>query len=301
MTDQVSHGADSFRYDLPEQSPNTYNSSGCLKTATSTQRSVVMDGPPCFNAPMDIQRIHEKKPSSGCMKFCLVGCAVTTTLMVTSIVVAFLLLRSKGPVLVAKTLTFISDKAVTDLEISEEQKDRIRAQLKRLSVRLEEGKLSFEDMRKIMKDLEQGSFPPLLFLEMLKGDIQHFKDFSPEEISQGVHVLERFQRGLVEGKLLPAAFKEIWPMDEKNPMDKQAVGSTTAPEWREILLNMEGLVDQAGIPQDHYSVDFAEQMRLLVESILDEPGSSSPAGLPSAVPSSPMILEATGSEDLEVK
>lgn len=250
---------------------------------------------------MDYQRVPGKKNSSGCLKFCLIGCAATTTLIITSIVVAFLLLRSKGPILFAKTLTFLSDTAVTNLEISDEQKDQIRTHLKKISTRVEEGHLSLDSMYKVMSELENGVFPPLMFIEFFKKNIRQAKNLSQEEIGQALLDLERLQRALVEGKVAAKAFKDIWPMDEKNPMDQQVLEKMTESEWRDFMSRTRGVVDQVGIPSEHYTVDFVHQIGLLVDSVLNETKNLPPAELPPSLPATPLILEANGLNGTEAK
>jgi hypothetical protein len=211
------------------------------------------------------------KQTSGCLKFFLIGCVVCILLAVGGAVGLYYLVKTKGPDLAASFITAVTNEALADSGLSEEEKQGIRDQIGRVTERIKTGGIAIADLKRFGESMDQAPFVGLMILAGFEHGIVHSSSLPAEEKEEASMTIQRVQRGLVESKIEMADLSQI--ADKLESMgESQAAGSDNLSdeEIKTILADLETKADEAEIPDATYEVDYAAETRKAVDVLLGE-------------------------------
>lgn len=166
-------------------------------------------------------------------------------------------------------------------DLPADQKTEITAVIDRLSLDFRDGRLSYSQFSEILNRLDRGPFFPLLTIESAKVRCAKALQASAPKREEATRVLERLQRGLVEGRISVEQVRDVLS-------SVRASGSGSDPPLKDAVTEEEALavlekarreVNTANVPAGPYAVNFAETFQLAA------PGetASRPAAWPSTL------------------
>ena len=89
-----------------------------------------------------------------------------------------------------------------------------------------------------------------------------------EEKQAGKRTLERVMRGLMEKKISEQAFQQALPRQAQPGQPPPHNDRLTDQEVRDMLADMKKLADDAGIPDEGFSIDVGDEVKKVVDKAL---------------------------------
>ena len=227
--------------------------------------------------------------SSSCLKVLGIGCLVSVVLLVLTVGVGFYFIKTRGLDLAASAITAITDKMLSESQLTDAEKEGVRSEVSRLTTRLKAGEISIDHLKKLSDGLENSPLPGLLFLQAVATGKLVPAGIPTEEASSACLHAQRLQRAAVEGKISPQALHEVLqaiPREgkkslsaEKAPPESGLSESArdrtgdfkkeiTAEDWRPVMALIKRMADDAGIPNEPYRLELTQEIRKLLDQVL---------------------------------
>jgi len=210
---------------------------------------------------------------------CGAGCLVIVIIAVIAVVVFIRNLGKMAAFFVENTAL----PAVKQSNLPEDQKASITRDLERLATALRQNQVTLEQAKIVAKRLEQGPLMPYVFLRAIQ--VQHIanSNLSADEKQNASLQIQRFMRGVVEGKIPnQAAYTVMDPVTDRGsgqrPQIKQKV---TEEEVRAFIKGLKQKADEAQVPNEPYEIDVAEEIhKIVVDALGEETGGETPKPAP---------------------
>ena len=229
----------------------------------------IVSGNHCWRNPLP-----PTKQSSGCLKFFLIGCFLAIVLVITIFLGAVFLIKTKGLPLVGNFIESATEDVLNKMELDDEEKEGIREQVSRVTIRLASGEMSMADGRRLIETFEDGSFMTLIFLEGVSQGFLTGTELSEEEKNKASRNAQRVQRGIKEEKIPQTEIIQIWDGIPKNEQGTP-IEDLTDQDWRDFLSSIEQVANKANIPDATYDLDLVSVIKDIVDDTLGETGNSS--------------------------
>jgi len=216
-------------------------------------------------------QVEQPEQKSGCGCY-VVGCLVVSlVLLVAACGIGYYVYQN------AKiwTANFV-DQLVTDVidesDLPEDQKQGMKQQVGRVTQGIRDGEVGFEQMGEIAQKIAES--PAITAIPVVVARHQYINPsgLSDEEKEDANQQLERVARGLFEKTLSDKDFDEIAAtIADRGPNNQwEFKQNLTDDEVRVFVEKCREKADEAGIPDERYEVDLADELRRSIDEVLGE-------------------------------
>lgn len=176
---------------------------------------------------------------------------------------------------------------INESEIPAAEKTEVVAQVDRVVTAYKERKINQADLQKALHELGEAPAMKVLVLYGLDEAYLTGSELSDDEIASGRRSFERALRGVYEGKVTHEELYAVLPLDAddrfeaaKNSASENAgeditlvsnsePKAATDDDIRESLVKLKLLVDNAEIPDEPFQLDIGDEVKKIVDRLLD--------------------------------
>lgn len=200
------------------------------------------------------------------LKGCLIAAGVV---LVIAIIAGVFVARSwKG--WFAESMKIVANQTISASQIPSDQKARITARVEAVAADFKAGKITTEQLTNAMQKVGESPILPLALV--LEVDAKHLatSKLSDEEKAAGRRSLERFARGAVEKSIATSdidAVMNTFTVADAHGM-KQLKGVLSEGELRAALDSAKAKADAAKVPDESYSINFADEVDKVIDGAL---------------------------------
>lgn len=164
----------------------------------------------------------------------------------------------------------VTKEAVGQSQLPQDQRDRIVARIDGVATDFENGKVTLEQLTGVFERVAQS---PLLPLGLIAGVDKKFVEGSTltaEEKVVGRRSMERFARGVAEGKIdrdkLEDTIAPITTADPNQPEQRRLKESVTLEELKTFFERAKSQADKAEVPDEAYTVNIADELDKVIDA-----------------------------------
>ncbi|MCC6659706.1 MAG: hypothetical protein IT437_02345 [Phycisphaerales bacterium] len=220
----------------------------------------------------------------GLVQGCLIALGVLVVVVIAAAVVVAMNWRSwTAGATVAATQAMLNNST-----LPQDQKARIMAEVNSLGDDIKAGRVSPSDLTRVYEEIAHSPLIPLAAIEAARQKFIEPAGMTPEEKVAAERSLERFARGVYEGKITPAE-DEI--TDTIKPVVKLNAGNTwefkdnpTRQEVDQLVANAKAKADAAGVPDEPYRLSIPDELHKAIARALGRATEAPPAPAPAATP-----------------
>jgi hypothetical protein len=227
-----------------------------------------------------------RQSGSGCLWGLLIGCGGVLLVSVLLCVGAVWYIQQNAGKWVAGIVREGIVATINASEIPEGEKTEVIAQVDRVVNAYKKGDIDEKDLERLMKEFETS--PAFLMISFWGIETTHLEPsgLPDEEKEQGRRTIQRAFRGLCEKKISQQQFHSVMPQpqfdedmaaemegegdDPPMALAPQPGGQLTDEEVRKLLADLKKLADDAGIPDEPFTIDIGEEVKKAVDQALDE-------------------------------
>lgn len=224
--------------------------------------------PPVLSPSYDAPPPAPRSSRTGCLLGCL-----------GALVLCLLLCGGAGiwayyyvPLMLAQQARNVIVQIVEDSELSPEDKQAVTQQVDRVVEAYRSGQINGEGLMKILEDLADSPLMGSLLIYAMEEQYIDASGLSDEEKQAARRTLERIARGVSEGKIEEVALEEALEpvMESDDDGQSRLKDQVTDEELRTALSRLKDLADGAGIPDEPYEINIAEEVKRIVDKRLGE-------------------------------
>ncbi|MEK7866934.1 MAG: hypothetical protein AAB434_09655 [Planctomycetota bacterium] len=206
----------------------------------------------------------------------LKGCLIVAAILVVLAACAGVYVALKWKSWAADAARAAVRDSVEGSQLSEDQKKRVIARIDRFADDFESGKVSIEQVTKVFEEIASGPLLPLTMVYAAKEKYIKPSALSADEKAAGTRSLERVARGVYEKKIPQSALEELTaPISTTNAQgQKQLKETLTTEELNAFLAAAKKKADDAGMPDEAFTVDIATE----IENAIDKATGAAPSG-----------------------
>jgi hypothetical protein len=222
------------------------------------------------NDPFAQPREHfDTPPPSGCRNFAMgCGCATAVLMLVIGTIVIWLLTNWKN--LAANVAKQAAADAVAKSSLAPADKARVLKRINQLADDFESGKVSVEQIGRVMEQVAQSPLLPLGLV--MAADEKYVKPsgLTDDEKQAARRTLQRFARGAFEKTIVERDVEEVMNL----VMEPQADGSQqikerlTDAELKAFLDKARQKADAANVPDEDFHVNIADEIENAIDKAL---------------------------------
>lgn len=155
-------------------------------------------------------------------------------------------------------------------ELDAQEKKEVTAQIDRVVNAYASGKLTNDELQKLMQELEDS---PVLMLIQIFGIEKTYLEpsgLTAEEKQAGKRTIQRVFRGIFDKKIEANQMQELMPQSMKDRMqgDKSGGAKPTDDELKEYLAKLKKLADDAEIPDEDFKIDVSDELKKDIDKVL---------------------------------
>ncbi|MBM4109175.1 MAG: hypothetical protein FJ255_10265 [Phycisphaerae bacterium] len=159
--------------------------------------------------------------------------------------------------------------AIREAGFPPDQETRMLARVDGVAADFEAGKIGMDALRRVMEGVINSNILPLGFVQLADTKVVEPSALSPEEKEAGRRSMQRFMRGVRERKLhQPDIEAAITPIQNIHGGSKTFKENPTAEDVRAFLNKAKVLADQAGIPDEPFTINFADELDRVIDKAL---------------------------------
>jgi len=152
---------------------------------------------------------------------------------------------------------------VNETEFPQDQKNTILAEIRRVGSDFREGRMSVQEMGRVMRAIGEGPLIPLAAIQETKHKYIEESDMTDAEKKGAILTVQRFTRGVHERKIrtedVGDVVAPIANRHQKGQWDFKH--SPTRMEVDEFLANAKIKADEAKIPEEPFEFNIAEELK----------------------------------------
>jgi len=169
-------------------------------------------------------------------------------------------------------------KMVDQSQLPDEQKDRVKARVSQLTEDFKVGKISFEQLGKVTKNLAEGPLFPLISVWTFEEHYLAKSTLPDDEKAAGSRTLQRYARGVTEKKISANDVQTaVDSISEVNTSGQRQVKQTlTNQELQTFLASLKAKADAVNVPDEPFTVNVADE----IDKAIDEGLGKTSAGTP---------------------
>jgi len=167
---------------------------------------------------------------------------------------------------------------IEDLDLSDEEKRKIIAQIDRVVDEYEAGRITLEEVGSVLEELAESPLTSLIVVYAAMENYVGPSGLSDEEKTDAKRTFQRIARGFAENKIsqddIETALDYVSTTTETG--ERQFSESVTDEQLRAMLDECNRVADEAGIPDEDFEIDVAQEFKRAVDRALgvdtpDEP------------------------------
>lgn len=215
---------------------------------------------------------QEPKSSGSGLKTCLVGCLVVFLVMLIIGGGAIWWVSRNANRLIADIGTKAIDSVLESSQLPPEDKEAIRTEIGRVADALRENRIG---QMELIRGLEELASSPAITLIVVTGVRETYlkkSGLDEAEKEAGERSIQRVARGVINGEIPEAKVQELLDLigTRDGQGNLQLKQQLTDEELRAFLAEAKRVADEAGVPDEEYKVDVVQEVRKIVDRILDE-------------------------------
>ncbi|MEX0610704.1 MAG: hypothetical protein WD738_14775 [Pirellulales bacterium] len=202
---------------------------------------------------------------------CLIGCLVIVVVAVLLFAAAASWVWRNWRDLTAIGATEMMNQVVENTELPPEERREINVEIGRVADAFREGKLSYEQMMRIVREVANSPLLPLFVVSAVDKHYFERSGLSAEEKAEGRRTLQRFVRGAVDHKIDQQAVDAVLAQfaERQGNGNWQLRERVSDAELRAALAEAKRAADAAKIPEQPESVDASAEFRRIVDEALE--------------------------------
>lgn len=215
------------------------------------------------------------------MKGCLIALVV---LLIVGIALGFFV-YSKWKDGAAWMMTKTTEQIVQQTPLAQEEKDRIIARVGALGDEFKQGKITSDQLGKVLEAIASSPILPSGMVIAAERKYINPSGLTDEEKHAGRRALQRLARGVVEEKItMNEAEAAATPITIKDPQGNTKLkDAATDAELREFLANAKSKADEKNIPDEAYTINFADELDKVINQALGRTPQSPTPTAPSPI------------------
>jgi hypothetical protein len=175
---------------------------------------------------------------------------------------------------------------INDSDLPQAEKDEVIAQVDRVANAYKEKKINQQDLEKFMTELQDAPAMQALALYGIDEIYLSEANLPPAELAAARRTFQRAIRGVLEGKISQDTLLASFPQEDElmqlaqnadgnlKPEDVRLVGNApgddvNTEDLREMLVKLKVACDNAGIPDEDYQPDIGDEVKKLVDRLLE--------------------------------
>lgn len=232
--------------------------------------------------PAYLQQEPPKQSGSGCLWGALIGCGGALLLSIVACVgIGYYIQQNVDKWVVGLVREGIV-AVIEESEIPADEKTEVIAQVDRVVNAYKARKINQQDLERVMEELQDS--PVFLLLPVWGMEKQYLEQSGlPEEEKQaGRQAFARAFRGVFEKKISEESLQSVMPdpyaaMDEMSDEDFEKMEDVdfqpppkplTDEEVRKLIADVKKLADDAGIPDEPFTIDIGDEVKKAVDQAL---------------------------------
>jgi hypothetical protein len=209
------------------------------------------------------------------------GCLIAVGIVLALLVGGGIFVAAQWKNLAAAGINAMAEAITQQSDLPQDQKDRIQASIKGVAEDFKAGKISTEQLGKVMEEIAASPLLPVGIVAAAEEKYVKPSGLSQEEKDAGKRTMERFARGLFEKKIPEAEAQNVLePISEGKFSITMSGQSREAnqefrlkdkvndAELREFLSRAKAKVDEKQIADEAYRVDIAEELEKAINKAL---------------------------------
>lgn len=153
----------------------------------------------------------------------------------------------------------------------ESEVQEFRGHLERLHAGYEDGSVELAEIADLVEEVGEGRILPVGIVSLFEHEYLTRAELTPEESARAAIDLQRFARGLWEESIPRSTWERVFRVRE---IESENGEMSWEREWegrddvREIIEDARAEADQAGIPDEPFSVRMSEEFGRMVDGLL---------------------------------
>ncbi|MFZ4573951.1 MAG: hypothetical protein ACOYN0_06110 [Phycisphaerales bacterium] len=218
-----------------------------------------------------IRSLNSNNRRGGAAQGCLIALAVLIVLLIGGSV--FVYMNWKG--WMAGSIRTMSEQVVSQSSLVQADKDKINQKISTVMQDFQDGKVSFEQLGTVAKDLAEGPLLPLASVSVIQKEYFPVAAYTPEEADAAKRSLERCARGIAEKTISHTRINDILaPVSTTQPngqFELKPKEKVTKDEVRKMVDTAKAEADTAKVPDEPYEVDIAGVVCDSIDRALGKP------------------------------
>ena len=159
---------------------------------------------------------------------------------------------------------------IESTELPDDEKQELIGQVDRVVDQYKAGKITLEQIGQIVEELGESPLIGAAVVFFAESKYLDASGFSDEEKTAARRTLQRTARGIHEGLLQMDQLEDSIAIISRTGPDgeRQLKDQVTDEELREFLASLKQLADDAGVPDEEFTVDIGEAFKEVVDRAL---------------------------------
>jgi len=223
----------------------------------------------------------ETKKSSG-LKYVGIGCLAVLGIGIIAVIIGGVVVSKNWRGWVAAPARQAVSEMLDEANLPDEQKIAILVEMNSFIDTFEAGDITLEELGQVAEALAEGPILPMLAVYGLDEGYISDSGLSDEEKADASLQLRRVARGITDRTIPPNDFNNILDPLEPDPGEEAGpkVNADTMniviakpedvddDELREFIANAKAAADEAGVPDEDFTIDYATEFRKAIEEAL---------------------------------
>lgn len=213
-----------------------------------------------------------KKKLTG-FQTCLVGCLAMLVMVLLFATLFGIWVSRNWREWASTAASEVMKQGIDASELPPAEKAEIKAQVDRLSDEFRDGKLSAQQVGRIIERLATSPLMAIIVMPAIEKQYFDKSGLSVEEKAEGKRSLQRFWRGLIDGKIKPESVDlvMIHIADQAPDGGWRLRQRVSDDDLRAALDEAKSLADEADVPAEPEEFDPSEEFRKAIDEALKAP------------------------------
>ncbi len=238
--------------------------------------------PQSFDEPTEPDPPPAAVPPRGCLRGCLGGCLIGVVISICVCVgITFWVVRNFVP-LAADTVRAALVSGVNQSQLDAAEKLAVIAEIDRVVEQFKDGQIDSVGLRRIFEELSQSPLMGTLILVGIEKKYLDQSGLNGDERAAARQTLQRLLRGIYQHQIdLRDLRPALAPICTTDPNGEEKLKERiTDEELRTFLDACRATVDQAGVPDEPFTIKLSDEFRKAIDRALGPRPQDLPPGLP---------------------
>jgi hypothetical protein len=220
----------------------------------------------------EAQRFEATEPPRSKWRPCLVGCLAVLAVMIVLGVVAGVWVSRNWRGWFADIGSQAINQGIDASDLPPQEKVEVKAEVERVAKAFQERRISMEQAAAIVEKLMQSPLMPSLVVAAVDKRYLDRSGLTNDEKAQGRKSLERFARGIIDGKIGQEGIDAVMThvADRKADNSWELRENVSDDDLRAALGESKSRADAAGISEEPESFDASDEVKRIVDESLHD-------------------------------